>query len=41
MTVNMAHLGRMNGGTVRQSDIEKEETVNIRHFEHQENKPYM
>ena len=41
MSVHFPHLVRLNGGTVRQSDIDISETVYLRHFEHQENKPNM
>ena len=41
MSVHFPHLVRLNGGTVRQSDIDTSETVYLRHFEHQENKPNM
>ena len=41
MSVHFPHLVRLNGGTVRQSDIDTSETVYLRHFENQENKPNM
>ena len=41
MSVHFPHLVRLNGGTVRQSDTDTSETVYLRLFEHQENKPNM